>query len=121
MKFEFVEFYPFTPGQRRDKKALGTAHIYAIDCELDIRGIYVTKCGNTLFFHLPHMTQIDPETNETNRYPHIRFTNEKTHKEMMDFLHQTVKPIIFKALNPKLKVVICTPFKFSNASKNDAL
>lgn len=98
MKFEMVEFYPAGEPKRK-KNFLGTLHIYAIDCELDIRGILVTKHGNGMFFNLPHFKGVDSETNQEVRYPLIRWTNEATHKEMMDFLHKKVKPEIKKRLN----------------------
>jgi hypothetical protein len=96
MKFEFVDFYPLK--SKRHKNVVGTVHIYAIDCELDIRGIIVQVNGKAMFFSLPHYRAIDNETGEEVRYPHIRWTNEATHKEMMDFLHQNVKPEIKKRL-----------------------
>ena len=98
MKFEMVEFYPATEPKKK-KNFLGTVHIYAIDCELDIRGILVTLHGNGMFFNLPHFRAIDSETGKEVRYPHIRWTNQATHKDMMDFLHGTVKPEIKKRLN----------------------
>jgi len=97
MRFEFVDFYPLT--SKRHKNVVGTIHIYAIDCELDIRGIVVVVNGNSIFFNLPHYRAVDEQTKALVRYPHIRWTNQATHKEMMDFLHQTVKPEIRKRLN----------------------
>lgn len=97
MKFEYVDFYPLK--SKKHKNVVGTVHIYAIDCELDIRGIIVSINGRSMFFNLPHYKAIDSETREEVRYPHIRWTNEATHKEMMDFLHQNVKPEIKKRLN----------------------
>lgn len=105
MKFELVEFYPITEKNRGNlkKNAVGTLHIYAIDCQLDIRGIKVTQHGRSMYFHLPHLFGQDHETGEKVRFPVIRWTNETNHKEMMDFLHETVKPLIRKRLNPKLE------------------
>lgn len=96
MKFEFVEFYPMK--SKKFKNTVGTVHIYAIDCELDIRGILVSVNGNATYFHLPHYTAIDEETGQLVKYPHIRWTNEATHKEMLDFLHREVKTEIMKRL-----------------------
>lgn len=97
MKFELVEFYPIKDSKFR--RTVGTVHIYAIDCELDIRGILVTKQGNAIYFNFPHYNAKDQETNENVRYPHIRWTNDKTHKEMLDFLHREVKPLVLESLN----------------------
>lgn len=100
MKFELVEFYPAME-PKRNKKFLGTVHIYAIDCGLDIRGIRVTKNGKGIFFNLPHFKAVDSETKVEVRYPLIRWTNDATQKEMMEFLHLQVKPVVLKNLNFK--------------------
>jgi hypothetical protein len=97
MKFELVEFYPATEPKFK-KNFVGTVHIYAIDCELDIRGILVTKNGKSMFFNFPHFKALDSETGLEARYPLIRWTNEATHKGMMDFLHKEVKPIILEKI-----------------------
>ena len=99
MKFELVEFYPVK--KSKHKNMVGTVHIYAIDCELDIRGIAVNWNGKSMFFYLPHYKAVDSETGDLVSYPHIRWTNEATHKEMMNFLHQEVRPEIMKRLNIK--------------------
>lgn len=96
MKFEFVEFYPIK--NNKNRRALGTVHIYAIDCGLDIRGILATKQGKGIYFNFPHYNAKDQETGEDVRYPHIRWTNEKTNQEMWDFLRNEVRPIILENL-----------------------
>ena len=100
MKFEFVEFYE-TTDDKLPKNFVGTVHIYAIDCELDIRGIRVTLHGKGMFFNFPHFKAIEEDTGKPIMYPLIRWTNEKTHKEMLDFLHNEVKPLILGRLKPK--------------------
>lgn len=101
MKFEFVEFYPVNKKfQGKNKKAVGTVHIYAIEAEMDIRGIRVSKNGKAIFFLLPHTTTLDEAGNEV-KYPFLRFTNPKIHQEMMDFLHSEVKPKIYEKLKTK--------------------
>lgn len=102
MKFEFVEFYEPTD-EKAPKNFVGTVHIYAIDCQLDIRGIWVTQKGKATFFNLPHFKAIDQETGKEVRYPLIRWTNEETQKEMLDFLHREVKPLVLERLKAKLK------------------
>jgi len=105
MKFELVEFYETTEENKaiKGQKCIGTVHIYLIDCELDIRGINVTMNGKGVFFHIPHFWATDQETGKRIRYPLIHFTNDKTQKEMTDFLHKDVKPKIFEILKSKSK------------------
>jgi len=96
MKFELVDFYPITDKNREknNKDTLGTIHIYAIDCQLDLRGIRVKKNGKAIFFYMPHVLGSDHETGEKIRYPVFRWTDQKIHQQMMDFLHTEVKPLI---------------------------
>jgi hypothetical protein len=99
MKFEFVEFYPIDDQirEKMDKRWVGTLHIYAIECQLDIRGIRININKNGMYFNFPCFFGKDEETGKFIRYPHIRF-NEKTHTELMDWLKKEVKPIIIKKL-----------------------
>lgn len=104
MKFELVDFYPITDKNRgkAKKNLLGTIHIYVIDFQIDIRGIRVVKNGKCIHFLMPHSFGIDHETGETVKYPIVRFTNQKDHDEMMNFLHNEVKPkITEKTINGK--------------------
>lgn len=96
MKFEFVEFYPSI--KTKNKNELGTCHIYAIDCQLDIRGIKVLKTGKNMHFLLPHFRGNDPETKENISYPLIRWTKPGVHEGMIDWLHKEVKPKILELL-----------------------
>lgn len=104
MRYEFVEFYPLSTNEKKGKKAIGTCHIYAIDIELDIRGIVVSKTPKGFFYHFPHAWQIDPETNKREKYPILRFTNEDKHQELLKFMFDEVTPIIKEKLNPKMKI-----------------
>lgn len=100
MKFELVDFYPITDKNRGNcnKNFLGTVHLYIIDCQFDLRGIRVCRQGKKIYFHLPHVVGNDHETGEKIRYPVFRFTNQKDHEEMMDFLHKEVKPTVFEKI-----------------------
>jgi hypothetical protein len=103
MKFEFVEFYEWNEDKRTKKNSpIGTVHIYAIDCELDIRGIRVFKKKENLIFCPPDLICDDLETGERIRYPIIRFTNEKTHREMLEFLRNEVETIVMERLNQRV-------------------
>lgn len=99
MKYEFVGFYPFATGKEKGKKSVGTCHIYAIDLELDIRGIIVSKTEKGFFYHFPHAWQFDTETNKLEKYPVIRFTNEDKHKELLKFMYNEVTPQIKEIIN----------------------
>ena len=98
MKFEFVEFYPRTEGSQWGGRYIGTAHIYIVDCSLDVRGILVEEDHGSIRFKMPHFRDWD-ENGKPVKYPHIRFTDPKDHKDMMNFLHEEIKPIIRKRLN----------------------
>lgn len=98
MKFELVDFYPMTDKNRgkSKKNVLGTVHLYVIECQIDIRGIRVVKNGKCVHFLMPHSFGQDHETGEKVKYPIFRFTNQKDHDEMMNFLHTQVKPQIME-------------------------
>jgi hypothetical protein len=103
MKFEFVGFYESTEEtkKRRGKNILGTVHIYCVDCELDIRGIAARKAGQKIYFNVPFFLDIDKETGESVQYPLVRFTNQKTHEELMNFLKNEVQPQILETMKNK--------------------
>ncbi len=99
MKFQFKQFYPLTDlnrGREREN-ALGTVHIYVVDCKLDIRGIRVSTSEKGIYFNMPSVLAADHETGEKVRYPVLHW-DTKTQKEMLDFLHNEVKPEIKKRL-----------------------
>ena len=101
MNFEFVDFYPEKPKPlkyKKDKRRLGTVHVYLIKEEMDIRGIVAIKAGQGVFFNFPHFFGYDEDKKENVSYPHIRYTNNNRHKELLDFLHEAVKPEIKKRL-----------------------
>lgn len=103
MKFEFVDFYPLADEikEKMKKNVVGTVHIYAIDCQLDIRGILVSSYANGMYFNIPNFVGFDPDSGKKIRYPVIGWTQKETHQEMMDFLHKEVKPIIKSRLKAK--------------------
>lgn len=105
MKYEFVEFYPFKNQKKKKDDFVGTCHIYAIDLELDIRGIAVRKTQKGFFYFFPHSSQVDPETNKKEKYPILRFTNQDKHQELLNFMHLEVTPIINEKLNCKNKKI----------------
>jgi hypothetical protein len=115
MKFELVGFYPTTEKNfaKQDHHLIGTAHIYAVDCQLDIRGIRVTNQGNSIYFNLPHVYAYDGDTGEKVRYPVIRFTNDETQKEIFEFLQKTVRPLAVD----NMKVLKALKFEHKRASE----
>lgn len=96
-RFEFVEFYKAKKNPKF-KSFLGTLHIYFIDCQMDIRGISVTRNGKRLFYILPHFSSFDEELQKNVKYPILRFTNEDDQKELIDFLQTEITPEILKMM-----------------------
>lgn len=98
MKIEFVEFYPIET--KKKSNLLGTVHLYLIEEEMDLRGILVFKAPKGYFYKLPHFKTFDLEEKKMVFYPHVRFTNEEKHKELVSFLQKDVSDAInshFKA------------------------
>lgn len=105
MKYEFVEFYPFTPDVKKNAKALGTCHIYVCELDADIRGILVLKYKNGLIFKFPHFKYRDEENGKIKQYPLFRFNSEEKQKELWDFMFEEVAPAIKEKLHqPKKKI-----------------
>lgn len=102
MKFEFVDFFP---GRLEGSdRVLGTCHIYLIDIQMDLRGIIVAKDKGKFFFRIPHKKGKCHETGKIIPYPCISFTDQKTNKEILDFLHKEASPLILKRLKEERKI-----------------
>lgn len=99
MKFELVDFYPVSKKlPPKNKNMVGTVHIYAIDKNMDLRGILVFKRNKNIIFYLPNSTGFDEETGKKVYYPLYSFTSPDEHKSMLDFLHDEVKPTILEKI-----------------------
>jgi hypothetical protein len=96
MKFELVGFYPITEKNRKANppNLIATIHLYVIDYKLDLRGIRLTRRGKRIFFVMPHIFGLDPETGEEVSYPMFRWTDPADHKAMLDFLIDEVKTVV---------------------------
>lgn len=95
MKYEFVEFYP-KPPELKNKKAIGTVHIFVIDMNIDIRGIVVQKHGKNLIFKMPFLPSFD--NGKKVFFPAINFIDIKDKKQWIAFMQKEVSPIIKKRL-----------------------
>jgi hypothetical protein len=80
MLIEIVEFYP-------DKVNLdteyfnGTLHVYLVDYEIDLRGVYVYRKNEKWMFRLP--TKISKDEEEITRYPIFNFTDPNKNRELI--------------------------------------
>ena len=93
MKIEIVEFYPIF---KKNNDIKGTMHIYIIDYELDIRGIFVTKQKKHWWFEMPYRSQYEKETKKEVRFPVICFTNQEKNDEFFKLLIENGKEYINK-------------------------
>lgn len=83
MNIEIVEFYPLENKQNK-YKLIGTLHIYLVDYEIDIRGIFAAVAKNgAVFFNMPGGYGIDQETGKKVRYPYLGFTDSEKSKALM--------------------------------------
>ena len=74
MNIEIVGFYPLVFDKKKPFLE-GTLHIYIIDLDIDIRGIYVINQKKRWIFRMPHKRTIDSDTKESVGYPIFSFTN----------------------------------------------
>ena len=93
MEINFIEFYP-NLNPRPHSKVLGTVHLYIADFKMDLRGIRVVKSGQNLIFKMPHVRGWDYEEDKEVFYPVVNFVDPNSKKEILDYLHQQVKPLI---------------------------
>lgn len=93
MKIEIVEFYE-NKFDKKKKTLIGSLHIYLIDIDWDLRGIYVKKEKNKWFFGLPNYKSKDKETNKLVTFPVIIPTNLDKKRELInDIRKQGIKYI----------------------------
>lgn len=83
MNIEIVEFYE---DMRNDAKQIltGTLHVYLIDEEIDLRGVYVSKRKNYWYIGFPQKVGFDPDIEENVRYPVFSFTNAEKNKQLLN-------------------------------------
>lgn len=106
MKFdyEFVEFYP---KKTRNKKFIGTAHIYHIPTGMDLRGLPVWRNSkHSLYVKSPFFQNYDPDQKKMVSYPMIGFTDPEKNSEFRNFLDKVVKVEIAKRLGIDLKPAV---------------
>ena len=72
LRIEIVDFYETT---RKKDFIEGTLHIYLIDYNIDLRGIYLKKDKKHWFLDFPYRKSIDKDTNKEVKYPVFSFTN----------------------------------------------
>lgn len=95
MNIEIVEFYPF---QRDDKrgKMKGSLHIYIVDDDIDLRGVYVIKNRDNWFFGLPQQKGVDNETKQPVRYPVFSYMTREKNDKLRDAIIEKGKEYIIK-------------------------
>jgi hypothetical protein len=98
MNIEIVDFFPF-PKQIIKNKTCGTMHVYLIDLEIDIRGMYIEFSKNgSVYVNMPIGFGIDQETGQKVRYPIFSFTSRQKNTELMRALIAKAKEYIQKHL-----------------------
>lgn len=92
MKIEVVEFYPFI--KQRANTLEGSLHIYIIDEERDVRGIYVLKRKNKYWFFQPKGYNVDPETGNRVFFPINNYTSKRKNAELQKAIQTEGKKYI---------------------------
>ena len=87
MDIEVVAFYPHAHDETRQTLS-GTLHVYLVEHDIDLRGIFVSRRKDSWFFSLPNRQAIDAETGETIRYPCITFKSRERQKELIDAIRE---------------------------------
>ena len=108
MKIEIVEFYPIFIDDEK-KRMTGSLHIYLIDLDIDIRGIYVIRNKSRILLHMPYKNVLDHETKQFVRFPIFSFTDNKKNisikKEILKQAREyIIKNFVFSSALPELAV-----------------
>ena len=105
MKIDIIEFYPQVFDATK-QILTGSLHIYIAEYDVDLRGLFVTRKGNSWHFSMPSRQTVDA-TGAPVRYPCFTFRSKERQKELMDAvrangqkyiegrLADTENPIIF--------------------------
>jgi hypothetical protein len=93
MNIEILEFYPL---EKNDEKQTlsGTIRIRLIDCEIEILGVYVSKCQDKWYFSLPSRKGTHHETGLPVRYPNFVFTDRDKHRQFIEAIREQGRAFI---------------------------
>lgn len=99
MKFtvEAVEYYP-----DKNKKNIGSLHVYVEELDMDLRGIIVEHKKGSLFFHFPFKWGKN-EKGEKCRYPIVSFIKPGKNKALMDAIRAEGTKFIRESMKNKEK------------------
>jgi len=99
MDIEVVEFYPHQEKPEGNGSFAGSLHVYIIDHNIDLRGIYVSydkERKNQWRFTLPTLLGLDQETKEKVRFPAFQYADKKKTLQLMKQIRYRGKPYIQK-------------------------
>lgn len=101
VKIEIVEFYET---KRKGEVVFGTAHIYIIDWEMDVRGVRIKKCKQhkrtRIYVGMPRIAGIDHETKKPIEYSAVDFTDKKKKSQFLDTIKQKMYDYFLKNAAP---------------------
>ena len=95
MEIEVVEFYP-KKVEREQMLLKGSLHVYLIDWQADLRGIFVHRIKDQWRFFLPFGWGIDLETTQEVRYPILSLTDGEKHRKLVSNIRKQGKEYIME-------------------------
>lgn len=101
MEIEVVDFYP--KQKLKNKKFVGTMHVYLCEKKIDIRGIKVFKAGKSFFVDVPHQYGYDDDEKKDVKYPLISFLENDEQEDFITSLRKEAKKYLHKKLKKKNK------------------
>ncbi len=103
MNIEIVDFYVMERDDSK-KKLNGSMHVYIVDLDIDLRGLFVTRKNKQIFIYLPTKSGIDTETKEIVYFPIFSFGDMKKTQQLVKDILEVGRPYIWeKVLNVKPK------------------
>ena len=99
MNIDIIDFYP---GKKpKDKKYVGTLHVYLEDYDLDVRGVDVKRYGDKIFYNLPKRKTWDPEQKKVITFDVLSFTDPKKKELLISQLREKATDLVFQRLSAR--------------------
>lgn len=87
MNIEIVAFYQHEKDDAK-QTLFGTLHVYLVDYDIDLRGVFVSRRKDAWFFSLPSRPGFDQATGKAIRYPCITFKSREKQNELIDAIRE---------------------------------
>lgn len=97
MKIEIIDFF-FLKIDRKKRHFYGTMHVFLVDHEIEIRGIFVIYKKDKFIFEMPYRKGLDIKEDKMMKYPYLRFRSEEKNNSFFNQLRSLGEEYIRKEI-----------------------